>query len=582
MNIIEKFSTLLDLLYSEINEIKGMMLDKNDITDEINADPQVESSIKKEVEELIKKYEEQGIFLPPDIFIIELHKMLDREIDKRMQEKNKIIKERRNKVKKEIDNVKDIITLLKKDKINLDEVYEKIKELNLSDNIKAEYMGEISLYAEIKNTEFLEKIKLKEEKNKQKEIIVEKEEIAEENIINNYELIEPLFQKYGDLFSQSIEKNNLEEFFSEADLNQILNLSFWDIDSDIFDYATMTLLTQIDRTTDEEKAKMLVNNIEKICKKYELLSNVRDVENILEETYKKFNLKDEESNFLATIQDKIIYIKNIKDEEAASKLIEEIYNAIYTIRKQKFTELINQNEKLQSKAFILFDYDPKEKVPYVLSDLDEKGSKNQIDDSIEKYKMVSNGYNDFNDLIDDLILYGAPEIALENTDKLNKLIRPVYYNDSAYSMVKSKMKNATGMFRIRPRISTYLRFIDEKIVFAPNTEKLKQISELLESRLPNISIDNSKSFTIFINYLDSLKLKDTDSYSISQKRRGVSELKELIYTKNETYTDEELFKIGKIIDMTLEAYQKLKIINNSFKFDAIEKLQENNEKQLKH
>ena len=592
MDIIERLNKeLLDKYYEKLNELNSKKVSAYDdlrsreVTDEEKEE--INEIIEDELQKLYKKVEEREKKGKRPLTIEDIDKerrqTVARIINKKIEETNQKIREEKNKYKSEVERIKEIIDLLKKDSIDLDKVYSILKKTILSSEEKADYMKDISMYAEIKNKEYAAR-KQKEEQErialeeKKKEEEAKKVEVVEEKI-NNIEYIESAIQKHSDLIT-NIDSRTLEGLFSESDLNQIINMYFVDLDDEIFNSAIETLLFNITEKADKNEIQKILDNIDKLCKKYELLSNLSDLEDLIKDVYARFNVTGDEVILLSKIQNEIAKVKNNNfDENKVGEVIDETYSKIYEIRKQKYSKYINSGDKLTTKAFILFDYEKtkKQNVPYILSDLNEKTSENKIDEAIKKEKIVSNGYNDFNDLIDELIMYGAPQITLQKNDKMNKLIRPIYYHDSVYDNIKTSMKNATGMVRIRPRLSSYLRFIDEKIVFAPKTEKMKQIKELLEDRLPNISIDENRSFILFINYLDAFKLKDTDSYVTSLKRKETSELRKILKNNNDKYSDEELYKIGKAIDMTLEAYQTLKDINSNFNFDVVDKLQNNDQ-----
>ena len=588
MEIIERLQKeLLDFYYEKLNELnkkRAFTLDylsSREVTDEEKE--RIDLTIANDVRSFFEKSDEHqrktGVPLPKEDFEELARKSVTRLINNQVDEENRKLKEMRNSYKREIEKVKKIIDLLKKRPIKTNEIYEILKQTTLTSSIKADYMKDISAYAEIKNKEYEEEKKRKEELKRQEEEKKKREEEekvieVKEEKIPNYEYVESVLQKYSDLILQNIDEIKLEGFFSESDIKQILEFYFVDLDDDIFNCTIETLLFNITQKTTEEEIQSVLKDIDTLCKKYELLTNLNELDNLIKDLYSRFNLSGDEVALLSTIQNEINKIKNNKfDENKVGEVIDETYAKIYNIRKQKFLKyVINNDDKLSTKAFVLFDYNKKTQMPYVLNDLNEKSPENQIDESIKREKIVSNGYNDFNDLIDDLILYGAPGITLQKNDKLNKIIRPVYYHENQYDIIKSSMKNSTGMFRIKPRLTSYVRFMDEKVVYAPNTPKMKQIKELLESRLPNISIDSSRSFMLFINYLDAFKVKELDSYSTSLKRKEISELQKILKTKEDKYTDEELYKIGKAIDMTLDAYQSLKEINSNFRFNTVDKL----------
>ena len=136
------------------------------------------------------------------------------------------------------------------------------------------------------------------------------------------------------------------------------------------------------------------------------------------------------------------------------------------------------------------------------------------------------------------------------------------------------MKNATGMYRIRPKIMSYVRFIDEEFRFKPNTEKFNQIIGLLEEKIPNIQIDKNQPFSLYINYLDAFKKIDTDSYSTAENRQEKSILRQIL--KKEKFEKKDLYELSDVIDKTLNAYEQLKEINSNFEFKIIDKITQEN------
>ena len=602
MNVYDKIDLLLQMLFTKNDKIKFKQpyseydLKKmptetiDSITEKYNLREKV-SDIADNIVKRLKKnahqfenYEDFSLALSNEIT-----KEVLRLINKTVEIENDKIKAEKRKITISIGKLNDVKSELKKEKVDIDKINSLIDETILEDDEKDNLKSQALEYANEKNKEYDKKIKEKEERakfellEKQNKTKEEKEEVIEEKFklfdINNYKYIEKLLNEYKYLFNNDLFQMQLEECFDNVDLQEILNFHYNEIDDDLFSMAFITLLAKIDRSSINYKIIVYANALRKLCEKYELYNSVKDISSELKNFYTLYQLDDDDSKELLRIQKGIIELENNKkyNDNEVRNLISIISESLHKLRRKKITENLNDTSNLSIKAFILFDYSINEACemePYILQDLDESSNRTLIDTSLDRAKIELNGYNDFNDLIDDILINGVPKSIMDSNDKNEKLIRPVYYTDNGYKSVDTRMKNATGMYRIRPRITSYVRFIDEMFILIPGTKKFEQIISILESKLSNIEIDRNKPFKIYINVVDAFKLGNTDSYMIAINRQKKSRIIELLNMKDE-YKDSELEELSEAIDMTINTYKNLCQINSSFNFEVINKITKN-------
>ncbi|MBQ1496020.1 MAG: hypothetical protein IIZ40_01530 [Bacilli bacterium] len=507
--------------------------------------------------------------------------------NKRIEEENRKNKAEKSKIKNNVNNLKDLITILKQAKIDIEKVTRIIDESILTDEQKQDLNDNIKVYLELKNKKNEEKKRLEEEKRKLEEALKKsKEEVVvevEDNRlfkINNYEFIEKIVGEYENLFSNFLLELDIEEIFTDnEDLKTILKLHYSDLDEDTFDAAFISILSKIDKSNNKEVIMLYVDILNNLCKKYELINLVNYTDKEIRSFFAYKNLTENETSILIELQDSIREIsQNYRyNDKQVDEILNYINDKLHDIKSDRIEDKLNEKDKVEIKSFILFDYkinEEQEKVPYVLSDYDENSTKCQIDKSLDRSKINTNGYKDFNGLIDELIISGKPGILESKNDKLNKLIRPVYFTNGSYDFIKSKMENATGMYRIRPTLNSYLRFIDEKITIDNKSNNFGKIVDLFESKLKDVQIDRNSAFNIYINYLDAFKLDDVESYRIAIKRQSRSSLRELL--KKDNLTQGDLNELSEVIDITLDGYNKLKKMNNFFNFKTIDKITKGN------
>lgn len=274
---------------------------------------------------------------------------------------------------------------------------------------------------------------------------------------------------------------------------------------------------------------------------------------------------------ISEIRSRVLLLIDKVIKEGYNQSIEEIYNDICIEIKNyqnSNTEQTNENvdSQLQLSGFVLFDFG-QDNIPYVLEDLNVKGKNSLIDSSIISNKLNS-GFSDYSNLIRDLLLYGKPEV-LQNGNTMayaDKIMGSVFYDETS--------KVPTGMVRIRPSKSSIVRFVSKAVVLKPGTEIYEQVTNLLREILPNIMIDESKSFSLFINFSSSLKKSSTDPYDEAIKRfNKKGPLYKLFFTnkhdQKQSLSSHELDLLREIILMTLNSYYELEKYNDKLCFDII-------------
>lgn len=572
--------------YKEVE--KYLILRRDYITQECN------KLMKREREKVLKAG--GNIINPKRLDIIKekvINELACQYINEKIDKENEKLRAIEIEYKAYIKNLNGIIKILTNDypKIDVDEIDKLLLNTDISAVEKLEINSEILDYVDKKEKEYYYKKKEEEKlrrieeerKNKKEEIVEEVEEIIEEektlkNTIRNFEYIEPIFTEYSSLIPDDIEDMNFNEgCFELSELKEILNMKFKDIDEDLFLMVINSVLYEINTTSDITLVETYKNYFEYICKKYQLNSQIEKIEKTIKSIYTNFACSDEDTKLLSIFQNEILKFKDqilVTDDVVDD--INKIENAIFHIRTNNLINNFDKN-RISIKSFILFDYDSSAgKIePYITTDLDGSSQKTTIDASIDKSKIVSNGYNDFNELIEDLLIFGNPRVLTSQNDKLSKIVRPIYNTNSSYEIINKSIGNSTGMYRIRPHTISNVRFIDEKIKLIPNTEKFLQIKELLESKLPNIYISDSEPFDLYINYLTGFKLKDFDSYKQARNRQENSEIRSLLRNKANSFSSDELELLSKIIDATLCTYKDLEEINENFSFKMIDKLKSN-------
>ena len=595
MNIIERINELINKLLKENEKL---------VTRDLLTPGKIRSMSNEEVGELVdydflevnvvydKKYynrikrkiktddEDKARNIIRESIIERSERAATKALNDIIDKKNAVIISKKKDIKNNVKRLRDVLTELNKEKVDIQRCIKRISESTIDPRIKDELIEQVNIYSIDKNKKFEkkrkeeERIRLEKAKKEQKKEVVE-EKIVEFKLfdINNYDYIKDIIKKYENLFPNSLFQLKIEENFERNDIIEILQLSYSEIDDDLFSMAFVTLLAKIDKMNNSESISLYTNIMEALCKKYLLLCNYNNVASELKKIY-QYKLDDDDKIIVNWMRNSLEEAKNKNYSEIEVKnILNNIYEKIHEIKSKKLNESLDSNNEIELKSFILFDYyldENNNKQTFITTDLDDNNNRSLIDNSIDKSKVKINGYDDFNELIDDLLLYGKPKTTLNSNDKVEKFIRPVYYTNSSYEIINTSSKNTTGMYRIRPKVVSYTRFIDEQIILIPNTNKFNIITKLLESKLNNVKIDKNKTFSIYLNYVNSFKRDDTDAYKIAINRQKRSKLKELL--KKEEYSKDELEELSNIIDITLNSYKELENINNNFNFKAIHKI----------
>lgn len=555
-----------------------------DLYDEINKNihDRLEKLLTKKADYLTKdEIYKYNVKICDECITQEICKFLNmqiKDVNDIMRSLNKIIND-------DLKTMKMIQKLLNNRIIDIDKIVELVNNSYLENEIKDIVIKEARSYFEKKEKEKIEleeKNKLDELENFKKIDLVEEDtELKDESSvklfnINNYDYIIDVINKYEELFPSELIGLEIEKQFSLEDLKQVLNFSFGDVDDEIFSSSFITLLAFIDGEKDENKISDYVSYLNELCSKYEIYNNLYDVTKQLNDICILPNLSEEDLKIITTFRARVENIRNSNNDNMIMPIIENMKLTLYSIKNEN-RKKDRSNGDIEIKAFVLFDYYEEDglKKAYVLDDLNPLSDKNYIDPSVEKEKIVSGGYLDFNDLIEDIITLGNVEICLNSNDKMSKLVRPVYFNFDNHKMIDTKMSNSSGIYRIRPRLSSHLRFFDEKELFIPGTKKFEQIKELMCKSLPNIIIADNKPLSIFINYQNAIKKKDMDSYSDSLKRQANSKIREVLKNGKDYFDDNELVILSDAIDLSLDSYEELKKINDAFDFGIVHKISRN-------
>lgn len=278
---------------------------------------------------------------------------------------------------------------------------------------------------------------------------------------------------------------------------------------------------------------------------------------------------------LAELQGSVVKIYDEIDNIGVSKEIIEMIDTLTTqINKLDYDKVFDSKDgkPITLKGFVLFDFGA-DLVPYVISDLDPASKHNFIDKGVEPGKLIA-GYETYDKLIRDLLLFGDIEKLYNNEVKgynIYKCIDLVFKDLSSRSM-----KNATGMYRIRPQRNGVARFIEQKVVFHPGTKLYEQITGIIKEILSGVTFNNEDDLSIYINFASAMKRVDVDTYKEAIKRYGKhSPLYKLFIndmSNKDKLTDEECNLLRDFIHMSLNAYSELAKKNPSLKFDIIEKI----------
>ena len=506
--------------------------------------------------------------------------------NQRIDEDNERLKKINRDFKKCVKNLKKIKELLKHDRVKLDEVHNLLMDLpGISDNKKMfnsvikdlwdvinEYTADKELAYQEKQAE---KLALKQKEEEEKLAATTTEVKTKIIAMDNYEVVEYILQDNIDLLRVILDNNKINHELSLDDIRDVVGWSFNTLNENDYSSIILSILGAIDKVTSEMNLNELAFYLNAMCNKYELFKLHDELCRKSLAVCNVNGITEDEMNVIIEIQKELMFMSNsdIRDEKAYD-VLDSFDNTLNDIVNKKKIVKTKDDNKILLKGFVLFDYKLDELgriKPYITSDLDAKNPKSFVDVSINSEKLVSNGYQDFNDLIDDILLSGDPRILTELTnDKIDRCVRPVYKTTNSHEMINTSYKNSTGMIRIRPRRTSLVRFIDEKVIIKPDSVNYKQIKELIESKFKNVELDDT--FNIYINYLTALKCKDTDSYITAIKRQDNSVLMKLLDDKE--LTQGELNVLSDAIDASINAFSELYDINDNFKFNSFDMIKE--------
>ena len=307
---------------------------------------------------------------------------------------------------------------------------------------------------------------------------------------------------------------------------------------------------------------MLNKTVNQVISLNKINNNIINLLNLTNSSLCK--LTDSEYLELSTMQSDILCYIELVMQEGYNLEAEKAYNNYLIVMDKYKQDKKEEYDKINLSGFVLFDFD-ENGIPYVISDLDQHNRNNLIDGSILSGKCDS-GFQDFSDLINDLLLYGVPRTLIgENNHSLCKVINPIYSD-------KNSRNITTGMVRIRPSRSSLVRFMSRECVLKHDTEIYSQVITLLKEILPGIDIDESKDFKLIVNFASSMKGSSEDSYRVCILRYDRhSPLYKLLFsdTTKAKLSENECSVLKDIIHMSLDAYFKLEKVNDKLSFSII-------------
>lgn len=414
--------------------------------------------------------------------------------------------------------------------------------------------------------------------------------------IYNVEVINSWIEKYKKLFSEygSIGLDDIDEYISDDKmLKELLEAN--EIKKENLFEVIISILAKLKTTNDEKKIELYMMDLEVVDKKYshingedylksisELGEKVNYLLSVLKDRFKNVtSIKDDYSTVLSEKQDILFQFEKIINENyLTQKRINEIVSEIQKIeafllgKRENTEELVEKKDLVELKSFVLFNYQEsgREIKPYILDDLNT-ASKDNFIDKVLTSKELATGFQDFNILIEDLLLLGNPRyIDSENSSvstNSHKIINRIYYENNN--------KHYTGMVRIRPKTSSTLRFVIQEVTFKANTRALEQIIDIFYKHLPNIKIDSDKNFKVNLNIVSGLKKSDKELYDEAISRRDNKKNLFIIkfidkFNNNEELTKEECELFEQMLILSLNAFYELSQNNDKLNFGVIDKI----------
>jgi len=528
----------------------------------------------------VREQTEDGVIETYGISLADLAKLSRDELHEAIreiynEEQKKQFKADKTKYKSNISKLNDLKSKINVSKIELNELFRFIDDIEITPEDK------IQLFEKLKalKLELDEQLRIKEElkqlQEKSKNIpedvhVMDKEKIIYLHI-NNYDIIEPVIEMYDQSIFDGINENQLEKTFNLKDLRGFATYSFTDIDDDAFLLAANSILYSIDNANNQDDLQIYQDLLFNICDKYQNYKDYIDLGNRIKNFFSKPDLTEEENKKLNVLLELFNFIRQNENDDENLRVMQEIDNSLNALRKARYTVVDQVNNKTEIKGFVLFDHgldENREDKVYITTDLNINAKGNKIDKSIKKDKIESSGYNDFTNLVDIITTSGTLGDTVESD---YRLLRPVFNSDGFGDDFKTSMDNSTGMYRVRPRNSSFTRFIERKYEFKNGSKKYNQIKDIFERLLPGAEI--KEDFVIFVNFMTSLKCKDTDPYKEVKERFNNSVINDIFSKKDiEEFSTAQLKEIESALKMCLDAYKELGELSPSLNVEIINNL----------
>lgn len=420
------------------------------------------------------------------------------------------------------------------------------------------------------------------------ETITEIEEIRYEN----EELVKELLEKYKEIFQKEGLGTKIEDLIIiEDNYEEILNSQNID-NSEIIMYI-FSLVAEIQNCSAQDKDKYLefikrfedkLANTKKVNPS-KLISKIEEIENQLKSIYQSQEYQNMDQEKISNIQSECINIRNKYIDEKASYNLETFQKDVETIS-NLYVELMalvgekhheQEKTKHQIKAFILNDYAEKEEYPYILTDLSYSSPRSMIDQGVNQKLPIA--CQDLSKMVKDIFYLGDMEESLNanssSANILNKLIAAV--------TIKKGNKEKTGMYRIKPSVSSDARIIEKRYVIHHDTKLFKQLTSIIMECLPQAQINTEENFKLYINFVSALKAADESCYGEAIKRYNRSKLRKLVESAIEKeeigLTPEEEERFREIINASINSFNQTKNLDEKCSFDFdLDKIQESSQK----
>lgn len=369
--------------------------------------------------------------------------------------------------------------------------------------------------------------------------------------------------------------------FSIEDIKTGIN-NLKDCDIEYITYLISACIINISNNNDTEEYikyfRILKNALKEKEENNRIISEAKEAQETLEETKINFNnyygknynnLSNDQKEKCIEINKKISNCLNLlenflnKDsivsEEEYSKLKNEYNNLILDI--QNFYNTIERdNKKVETIKGFVIPESTSNGESTVIRDLITKPL-------IDSSSQTTNWKEQYSNLIDDLVYSAVPNILESSNSSVSN--NSEKFDDAVY--FDTTRRERTGMHRYRPSRLSMVRLVEKKLVLTPNTEIFKQVKSIILKYLPNVFIDDSEEFTLFINFANTVKKDETSGYDASIRRLRTSKLMKMFhidgkYKKNkgettgklkESLTASELELLDSYISRACEDYQTL-------------------------